>query len=546
MGNILMHIDNVRSTSLYKTISDGEMLSVGLSKLIDEGGEYTAEIVMVISKVKRKRMIDWTFRTDGRTHLHMSLVHNASAEVVNLLYQSRADVNRQDADGITPFILAVMLNQGSNVNILKKRAKLAITTAQGNTAFSFAVKEMHESNIKTLVKAKCDVNVRNGDGDTTLHTMVKNRRPQMCRFLLTNGAKLNCCDAMQRSPIALAVSMKDDKLLRALLMTKRVAYHPQTGLEVKKKEQQKLIHENVMAETLGAYDFFGDTPLLIAAKLEWEYGVSMLLVHKADPDQPSATNPSYTPLIAALSPPNTAVCKLLLQGLANPNDVNADTNHLRINNTHNATTASCQGHPLMLAIKNQDKNATKLLCAHKADVRDALLQAAQGTRPRFVHRMMKLKADLGAKDVVNGLTPLHIACGTGCDESIILLLRGKADVHAVDVLGWTPLMHYLRQDHPMSWQELEKQARNESSMLDEEYSTEDEEESVEERPETRDVRQSWWLRLRSTVVHRNANNKVSNTAVIEDEDEDADEITAGRGSISGVAKSGTAISPEEG
>jgi len=482
MGNNLVVSENRGNcSSLYKHVHDGDTLSIGLSKLIEEGGEYSPEIARITRKLCRKRMIDYTFRQDGRTHLHMSLALNASPEVVRMLFHARANVNRQDIDGITPFILAVKLSHASSVNLMLKRAKLDLNTSENRSALYYAVEQKHESNIKTLVKAKCNMHFRNEEGDTPLHVMVKTRLPQMCKFLLSYGAEINVSDALMRSPIALAVSIQDSQVLFALLTSKRIAYDPQTRLRVKKKSEQDVVNREVMAKTLASYDIFGDTPLLLASKLEWDYGVEILLYHEADPNQSAATNPLYTPLIAALSPPNVPICRLILEALANAND-NVDSRTLLVNAN---AEISCHGQPLMLALKHQHKEAIKILCEYKADVGDALLQAAKGDRHRFVRRMIRMKADIDAREDVTGFTPLHIACGTACDESIITLLQGKADVNALDAVGWTPVMHYLHQEHPRSWEELRRRALKRKHVLDGDTTSEDEEvrDIEEETPE---------------------------------------------------------------
>jgi ankyrin repeat protein len=56
-------------------------------------------------------------------------------------------------------------------------------------------------------------------------------------------------------------------------------------------------------------------------------------------------------------------------------------------------------------------------------------------------------ADVNAKTVGNGWTPLHYAADEGHKEIIELLIDNGADVNAKDYLGWTPLLRAAKGGH---------------------------------------------------------------------------------------------------
>ncbi|XP_068854806.1 LOW QUALITY PROTEIN: B-cell lymphoma 3 protein-like [Aphelocoma coerulescens] len=70
--------------------------------------------------------------------------------------------------------------------------------------------------------------------------------------------------------------------------------------------------------------------------------------------------------------------------------------------------------------------------------------ATAGPRPRVLRELLRTPGpppDLQARDY-EGLTPLHVAVGSGSRESVLVLLEHGADVDAVDIKsGRSPLLH---------------------------------------------------------------------------------------------------------
>ncbi|EPE35822.1 Ankyrin repeat-containing protein [Glarea lozoyensis ATCC 20868] len=81
---------------------------------------------------------------------------------------------------------------------------------------------------------------------------------------------------------------------------------------------------------------------------------------------------------------------------------------------------------------------------HFEDGFTCLTAAASGNRVSIIQKLLELGAnvDLATKD--RGLTPLHLAAGNACEETVVLLLSAGASLHARSLSGTTPFYRAAR------------------------------------------------------------------------------------------------------
>ena len=78
----------------------------------------------------------------------------------------------------------------------------------GYTALYAAAENGHNEVVKTLIKAKCDLNVKSEDGDTALHRAAENGHGNVVISLLESGAEPNFQNAEKTIPRELAQHKK--------------------------------------------------------------------------------------------------------------------------------------------------------------------------------------------------------------------------------------------------------------------------------------------------------------------------------------------------
>ena len=92
--------------------------------------------------------------------------------------------------------LRELLEAGADPNKFK--------SIHGYTALYAAAENGHNEVVKTLIKAKCDLNVKSEDGDTALHRAAENGHGNVVISLLESGAEPNFQNAEKTIPRELA------------------------------------------------------------------------------------------------------------------------------------------------------------------------------------------------------------------------------------------------------------------------------------------------------------------------------------------------------
>ncbi|XP_041372985.1 uncharacterized protein LOC121386219 [Gigantopelta aegis] len=139
---------------------------------------------------------------DGDLPLHLAVVHEHRPLVekfIKLMRIARKTVDKFNKDKQTPLHLAVKLDLVWAVqSLLEAGADVNLVDKTGCTSLHLAVKHRLKQCLSCLCQfsgsVKMDLNTRNFDGLTPLHTAVENRDVEMVRLLLENGANVDLPD----------------------------------------------------------------------------------------------------------------------------------------------------------------------------------------------------------------------------------------------------------------------------------------------------------------------------------------------------------------
>ena len=74
----------------------------------------------------------------------------------------------------------------------------------GYPPFLYCIKYLSLKTMKLLVKNKCNINMKDNEGNTAFHYAVMNENTKLIVYLLEHGVKLNIRNNKRKSPIDIA------------------------------------------------------------------------------------------------------------------------------------------------------------------------------------------------------------------------------------------------------------------------------------------------------------------------------------------------------
>ena len=259
---------------------------------------------------------------DGMTAL-MLTARTGNVTVAELLVKAGADVNRIEqykgqsavmwaAGENHPEMVAFLVARGADLSIRAKATdwpsqissepRVQYRPVGGLTPLLYAARAACLACVKTMVEAGADTNRPNPDGMTPMMMALDNGAPEIAQYLLDRGANPHTWDWWGRTPLYVAVRMRngaDGRIGRRLpaslpfieaLLEAGVNPNPQLA----SKEPSRGGREGRFQEDLLNT---GATPLLRAAQTFDNEVVTLLLAHGALVDLPNASG--VTPFMAA-------------------------------------------------------------------------------------------------------------------------------------------------------------------------------------------------------------------------------------------------------
>ncbi len=286
-----------------------------------------------------------------------------------------------------------------------------------------AAKDQNHTAVRALLKQKANVNATEADGATALHWAVYWDDLGTVDLLIRAGAKVNIANDLRVTPLLLACSNQSSTALIERLL--KAGADPNATLAG------------------------GDTPLMAAARTGNTQAVKLLLAHRASLDAKASRG--QTALMWAVAQRHADVVQLLVEAGANVHArsdswiqlVNSAGNHYTQGDYEMAQGGST---PLLFAAQQGDLESANVLIAGGANVNDAtpagitaLMMAAHSNNGAVAAYLLDKGADPNAADAK--YTALHAAILRGNLELAQNLLAHGADAN-VPVMRGTPVRRH--------------------------------------------------------------------------------------------------------
>ena len=376
---------------------------------------------------------------NGATALHAA-VENGHIDTVKLLLKSGVKQSGS-MEGATPLILGAMYNQVKIAPLLiKYGAGLNDRVpSTGNTALYHAVGSGYDRYAKVLLKAKCDLEVKNNLGATALMYACHIGRVNMLELLIQNGAKMTASLKDGSTCLHTAAERSGIAVLNTLL-----AYNPKLNVDMFAEDKKTPLHVacehyylemvkqlvNRGADISARIESTGATPLMIAARHGRDNIVEFLIDKGADISA-TGTNLVYqtTALHMAAQYGHIKVIKLLLKHGANVN-----------------SRMTIGVSPLFAAAEAGNGEVVEFLLSKGAAVNfrnihgaNAVLAAARGQHLPIIRKLVSAGGRVNVQLKKNLKTALHMAVMEDRSAVAAVLLEKGADPTIKDADGSTPM-----------------------------------------------------------------------------------------------------------
>ncbi|WP_265025261.1 ankyrin repeat domain-containing protein [Wolbachia endosymbiont (group B) of Pammene fasciana] len=127
---------------------------------------------------------------------------NGYTNIVNVLLEKGADVNRKNWYDMTPLHLAAGNGHVDIVNLLLEKGVVVDERYHsGNTVLHLAAKNGHVDVVKVLLEKGADVNRKNLVDITPLHFAAENGHEKTVEVLIQEGANVNAVDRYGKTPL---------------------------------------------------------------------------------------------------------------------------------------------------------------------------------------------------------------------------------------------------------------------------------------------------------------------------------------------------------
>ena len=388
------------------------------------------------------------------TALHLACSQRGiSVEIINLLLDSKVDVNSVRTDGVSAAMLAADQCNTEVLKVLQRRgADFNLKDDKGWCVLHYVINSFDNPSICTYLLQHVDINVSDNLGKTALLLAVSKGRTETVDCLIKNGADLTVVDNEGKG------------VLHNLCFC-------DNNIDILYKSLSNNIK---VAETINKRDRRSHTPLHLAAIKGNETLLSALLESGADPNL-ETRDEGYTVLHLWASgkiDSGATVRKLLQHG----GQVNGKTKNWKtplmlacVNGNSNIVKELLYGGARLNETEASGQSALHFACFSDYDNADIvedlvkagevidsekyqitpLMTAAHGNKVSQVRTLLKFGADVKVESKIWGWNALLYACDSSVDDTNILeqLVLSGASIESTDTIGNTPLMLCAQKGH---------------------------------------------------------------------------------------------------
>jgi ankyrin repeat protein len=188
-------------------------------------------------------------------------IETGNAQLLELCFSEKVDVNVPGADGRTPLLIATAQQDGAMVQrLLDAGANPDIADPTGTTPLLVAIAQQDGAIAQRLLDRKANVNVADQTGTTPLLKATMQHDAATVKRLLDAGANVDVADRTGMTPIMIAATYDNGELLRALVSRS-------SNLDAADAEGRTAAHHAIAARNQAAVE------LLMPAMAELQPGV---------------------------------------------------------------------------------------------------------------------------------------------------------------------------------------------------------------------------------------------------------------------------------
>ncbi len=266
----------------------------------------------------------------GATPLHYAISSSGNEEIVSVLLDAHADINKKDDNGWTAVHLAAVSDLSSLVRLIVERgADLHALNEDDDTAFHLAFMRGKINSVRSLLESNCDVNEVGDRCKRLVHFASSVSSPDMLKLLVEFKADLDVTDEEGLTPLHYAVENTDGYWLAASILDAApqiIDRRTDSGFTAVSmalhKSKESLI--DLLTRFNASYAIGGLLSIAITnhrlCGIEWKLcdKLRSLIASKADVNQRHPSAP-HTPLTAAAAYGLSCAVEVLLEFKADVN-----------------------------------------------------------------------------------------------------------------------------------------------------------------------------------------------------------------------------------